>query len=98
MPLDHFGGQVERVAHGEQATGPLVHLLAMAAFSVLWRTISMMRCSSPLIFSRSISAWRSCRLTARWPCGLVSCTLASTSAWRSKKPGVAAGIRRCRLR
>ena len=38
--------------------------------------------------SRSISICRSCSDTARWPCGLVSCTLASNSAWRSKKPGV----------
>lgn len=33
-------------------------------------------------------AWRSCRLTARPPCGLVSCTAPSRSAWRSKKSGV----------
>ncbi len=65
-------------------------LPAMAAFSLLWRTISMTRCSSSLILSRSISAWRSCRLTARWPCGLAKVTEASSSAWRSKKPGVAA--------
>jgi len=38
--------------------------------------------------SRSISIWRSCSETARAPCGLDSCTVASSSAWRSKKPGV----------
>lgn len=37
-----------------------------------------------LILSRSISAWRSCKLMARVRCGLLICTLASTSAWRSK--------------
>ena len=47
---------------------------AVTTFSVPWRTMSITRCSSALIFSRSISAWRSCRLTARLPCGLVSCT------------------------
>jgi hypothetical protein len=59
-------------------------------FSLPCRTISMMRCSSALIFSRSISACRSCRLTARLPCGLVICTAASNCAWRSKKSGVLA--------
>ncbi|MOA19442.1 hypothetical protein D3C78_1398230 [compost metagenome] len=59
----------------------------MAAFSLLLRTISMMRCSRPLILSRSISAWRSCRLTARWPCTLGRRTPASKSAWRSKNSG-----------
>ncbi len=57
-------------------------------FSLPCRTISMMRCSSDLIFSRSISAWRSCRPTARLLCGLVNCTAASSSAWRKKKSGV----------
>jgi hypothetical protein len=43
-----------------------------------------------LDLSRSISICRSCRDTARWPCGLASCTVASSSAWRSKKPGLVA--------
>jgi hypothetical protein len=60
---------------------------AMIMFSLPWRTMSITRCSRALIFSRSISACRSCRLTARLPCGLVSCTAASSCAWRSKKSG-----------
>ena len=60
----------------------------ISMFSLPWRIISIRRSSSTLIFSRSISAWRSCRLTARPPCGLVSCTAPSRSAWRSKKSGV----------
>ena len=63
---------------------------AMATFSWLLRIISMMRISSPLMRSRSISICRSCSDTARWPCGLVSCTLDSRSAWRSKKAGLLA--------
>jgi hypothetical protein len=52
------------------------------------RIISIMRCSSARIFSRNISAWRSCKLTARWPCGLTMRTVANNCAWRSKKSGV----------
>jgi hypothetical protein len=63
-------------------------LSAISMFSLPLRIMSMIRCSSSLIFSRSISAWRSCRLTARLPCGLVICTAASTSAWRAKNSGV----------
>ena len=44
---------------------------AMTTFSLPLRIISISCCSKPLIFSRSISTWRSCRLTARLPCGLV---------------------------
>jgi len=60
----------------------------MATLSWPLRIISMILCSRPLMRSRSISICRSCNDTARWPCGLVSCTVASSSAWRSKKPGV----------
>ncbi|MCY1372956.1 hypothetical protein D9M69_601970 [compost metagenome] len=65
-------------------------LSAMAEFSLPWRIISTAFCSRPLILSRSNSAWRSCRLTARLPCGLVSCTVPSRLAWRTKKSGVLA--------
>ena len=61
-----------------------------STLSLPWRIISMMRDSSNLIFSRNISAWRSCKLTMRWLCGLVICTAASKSAWRRKKSGVLA--------
>ena len=62
--VHHGGRRVDGIAHQQQAAGPLVHLRAMASFSWLLRTISITRCSSPLIFSRSISAWRSCELGA----------------------------------
>jgi hypothetical protein len=61
---------------------------AMMTFSLPCRTMSISRCSSALIFSRSISACRSWRLTARVPCGLDSCTAASNCACRVKKSGV----------
>ncbi len=65
-------------------------LSAMAAFSWPFLIISISCRSKPLILSRSISICRSCSDTARWPCGLASCTEASSSAWRSKKPGLVA--------
>ncbi len=59
-------------------------------FSLPLRIMSMTRNSSALIFSRNICAWRSCREIVRLLCGLLSCTAASNSAWRSKKSGVLA--------
>ena len=59
---------------------------------------SVMRASNARIFSRSISAWRSCKLTARPPWGLPRRTVANSSAWRSKNRACAPRIGRCRLR
>ena len=55
-------------------------LSAMLTFSWPCRSMSTSRDSRPRILSRNMPAWRSCKLTARAPCPLESCTVASNSA------------------
>ena len=88
-----------RAVHPQQRQGPAQQPLGDGAVVVAEPQHAAAPELRSRILRRSSSAWRFCRLIARWLCGLVSCTPVSSPAWRSKKPwGVLARNARCRPR